>query len=119
MSEFMKNRDDSPYVRAALNGLDFADFGQLSPAQQSLVLMRAAQIQQRDRGPILLEGDPMFGAPGSNAPETRFGFPTFGKIDAISTTNNALGGGGANGGQSAQYALGGPRSAQFTVKLQF
>jgi hypothetical protein len=44
--EFTKNRDDSPYVSAALNGLDFADFGQLSPAEQSLVLMRAAQIQQ-------------------------------------------------------------------------
>jgi hypothetical protein len=42
----MKHRDDTPYVWTALNGLDFSDFGQLSPAEQSLVLMRAAQIQQ-------------------------------------------------------------------------
>jgi hypothetical protein len=53
----MKNRDDSPYIWAALDGRDVADFGQLSPDQQSLVLMRAAQIQQTDRCAILLEGD--------------------------------------------------------------
>ena len=57
MSERMKNRDDSPYIWAALDGLDVADFGQLSPAKQSLVLMRAAQIQQTDGCSILPEGD--------------------------------------------------------------
>jgi hypothetical protein len=62
---------------------------------------------------------PMFGAPGANEPETHLGFPNFGQVDPGSTTNLAPGGGGAVGGQSAQYALGGPRSAQFTVKLQF
>jgi hypothetical protein len=60
---------------------------------------------------------PMFGAPGSNEPETHLGYPNFGRVDSGSTTNFALGGGGSQGGQSAQYALGGPRSAQFTVKL--
>jgi hypothetical protein len=62
---------------------------------------------------------PMFGAPGANEPETQIGFPNFGQVNPGSTTNFALGGGGAGGGQSAQYALGGPRSAQFTVKVQF
>jgi hypothetical protein len=63
---------------------------------------------------------PMFGAPGYNEPQTRLGFPNFGQIDSDSTTNFALGGGnGAVGSQSPQYALGGPRSAQFTLKLQF
>jgi hypothetical protein len=63
---------------------------------------------------------PMFGAPGANEPETHLGFPNFGQVDPGFTTNFALGGGGSvGGGQSAQYALGGPRSAQFTVKLQF
>jgi len=64
---------------------------------------------------------PMFGAPGYNEPETILGRPNFGKVDTVSTTNLALGGGAALavGAQSAQYALGGPRSAQFTVKLQF
>jgi hypothetical protein len=60
---------------------------------------------------------PMFGAPGANEPFTRFGIPAFGKV--LQTTNEDLGGGGISGGQSYQYALGGPRSAQFTVKLQF
>jgi hypothetical protein len=62
---------------------------------------------------------PMFGAPGANEPETHLGYPDFGQVDPGSTTNLALGGGGSVGGQSAQYALGGPRSAQFTLKLQF
>jgi hypothetical protein len=54
----MKNRDDSPYIwAAALNGMGLGDFGQLSPAEQSLVLMRAAQIQQEDRCSLFLEGD--------------------------------------------------------------
>jgi len=53
----MKNRDDTSYIWAALDGRDVADFGQLSPAQQSLVLMRAAQIQQTDRCSTLLAAD--------------------------------------------------------------
>jgi hypothetical protein len=57
MSDHMKTRDDSPNVWAALEELDVADFGQLSPAEQSLVLMRAAQIQQTERRSIVLAGD--------------------------------------------------------------
>jgi hypothetical protein len=60
---------------------------------------------------------PMFGAPGGNQPNTGFGISGFGKVDT--TTNEALGGGGAGGGQSFLYSLGGPRSAQFTLKLLF
>jgi hypothetical protein len=61
---------------------------------------------------------PMFGAPGSPEPGNIFD-PVFGKIGPGSTTNLALGTGAALGGQSPLYALGGPRSAQFTIKLQF
>jgi TonB dependent receptor len=61
---------------------------------------------------------PMFGAPGSSEPGNILD-PVFGKVGPGSTTNLELGGGAALGGQSALYALGGPRSAQFTVKLQF
>jgi hypothetical protein len=61
---------------------------------------------------------PMFGAPGSDEPGSIFD-TTFGKIGPGSTTNLLLGGGAALGGQSPLYALGGPRSAQFTIKLQF
>jgi outer membrane receptor protein involved in Fe transport len=62
---------------------------------------------------------PMFGAPGFNPIITFLGFTNFGKIGTGVTTNLALGGGAGGTGQSPQYALGGPRSAQFTVKLQF
>jgi hypothetical protein len=61
---------------------------------------------------------PMFGAPGFNQPDTGLGIAGFGKVSPT-TTNEALGGGGAVGGQSTLYGLGGPRSAQFTLKLQF
>lgn len=61
---------------------------------------------------------PMFGAPGSDEPGSIFD-TSFGKIGPGSTTNLLLGGGAALGGQSPLYALGGPRSAQFTIKLQF
>jgi hypothetical protein len=61
---------------------------------------------------------PMFGAPGSDEPGSIFD-TSFGKIGPGSTTNILLGGGAALGGQSPLYALGGPRSAQFTIKLQF
>jgi hypothetical protein len=53
---------------------------------------------------------PMFGAQGSTNQTPYSG---------ILLLNLALGGGGSVGGQSAQYALGGPRSPQFTIKLQF
>jgi hypothetical protein len=61
---------------------------------------------------------PMFGAPGSGEPGNPSD-PSFGKIGPGSTTNLELGSGAALGGQSPLYALGGPRSAQFTIKLQF
>jgi hypothetical protein len=61
---------------------------------------------------------PMFGAPGSTQPYSALpGFVAFGKVDT--TANEALGGGGTVGGQNALYELGGPRSAQFTLKLTF
>jgi hypothetical protein len=60
---------------------------------------------------------PMFGAPGFTEPNAEFGTSGFGKVGT--TTNDALGGGGASGGQSTLYGLGGPRSAQFTLKLMF
>jgi hypothetical protein len=56
---------------------------------------------------------PMFGAVGSMwTPYTGLG-AVFGKVWPGYTTNVAL------GGQNPLYALGGPRSAQFTLKLHF
>jgi hypothetical protein len=61
---------------------------------------------------------PIFGALGFGAQITELGFPGFGRL-ATATTNNALGGGGTSDGQRALYEVGGPSSAQFTLKLIF
>lgn len=62
---------------------------------------------------------PMFGAPGFSAIQNYLQRGGFGQVGICCTTNVALGEGGGGTGQSPQYALGGPRSAQFTLKLQF
>ena len=90
--------------------------------ETDLALRRRFNLTERVKLDVRAEyfnvfNHPMFGAPGGNQPNTGFGISDFGKVDT--TTNQALGGGGSAGGQSFLYALGGPRSAQFTLKLQF
>jgi hypothetical protein len=91
--------------------------------QTDLALRRRFNLTERVKLDVRAEyfnvfNHPMFGAPGATEPDSGVGLAGFGKVSA-ETTNLALGGGGAGGGQSALYALGGPRSAQFTVKLIF
>ena len=43
----------------------------------------------------------------------------FGQVYPGYTTNFAMGGGGANGGQNPLYSVGGPRSGQLTLKITF
>jgi Carboxypeptidase regulatory-like domain/TonB dependent receptor/TonB-dependent Receptor Plug Domain len=91
--------------------------------QTDLALRRRFKLTERLNLSVRAEyfnvfNHPMFGAPGSPEPGNIFD-TTFGKIGPGSTTNLLLGGGAALGGQSPLYALGGPRSAQFTIKLQF
>jgi hypothetical protein len=63
---------------------------------------------------------PMFGAPGDIFdPETRVGIPSFGTVGPLGTTNQALEDGSGQTGQNYLYAVGGPRSGQFTIKLLF
>jgi hypothetical protein len=69
---------------------------------------------------------PMFGIPGSQCnPDTFWGtpssgvLPTFGKICPGTSTTNIDSGSGQPNAQSALYAVGGPRSAQFTLKILF
>ena len=68
---------------------------------------------------------PMFGSPGSQCnPDSLWGSPggtvspDFGKICPDISTMNVDANLGLNG-QNALYAVGGPRSAQFAVKLHF
>jgi hypothetical protein len=91
--------------------------------QTDLALRRRFNVTERIKLDVRAEyfnvfNHPMFGAPGAAEPYSGLpGFVAFGKVAA--TTNEALGGGGTVGGQSPLYGLGGPRSAQFTVKLIF
>jgi Carboxypeptidase regulatory-like domain/TonB dependent receptor/TonB-dependent Receptor Plug Domain len=106
MGDFPRNSLRSPY----------------SIDQTDLALRRRFNLTERLKLDVRAEyfnvfNHPMFGAPGFNEPNTEFGILGFGKIDT--TTNNALGPGGTSGGQNPLYAVGGPRSAQFTLKLLF
>ncbi len=55
---------------------------------------------------------PNFGSPINLLTSRLFGFST-------QTLANSLGSGGANGGLNPLYQIGGPRSIQFALKLQF
>jgi hypothetical protein len=92
--------------------------------QTDLPLRRRFNLTERVKLDVRAEyfnvfNHPMFGAPGNTEPNSQLGNLNFGKIDVSNTTNVALGGGRPRGGQSPLYALGGPRSAQFAVKLLF
>ena len=111
---------------------DFPRNGLRSPYsinQTDLALRRQFSISERVKLDVRAEyfnlfNHPMFGLPGSGCnPESFWGYQggsalsNFGKVCPGSTTN--LDGSGTITGQNALYALGGPRSAQFTLKLHF
>ena len=59
----------------------------------------------------------MFNHPNFNPPTNSLTSPLFGR--STQTLANSLGSGGANGGFNPLYQIGGPRSIQFALKLQF
>jgi hypothetical protein len=97
--------------------------------QTDLALRRQFSLSERVKLDVRAEyfnvfNHPMFGIAGSQCnPATYWGFQggppssSFGKVCPGTTTN--LDGGGFPNGQNALYAVGGPRSAQFTIKLLF
>ena len=99
--------------------------------QTDLALRRRFNLTERVKLDVRAEyfnvfNHPMFGIPGSNcAPNTFWGFqggtalPRFGKVCSGDSTTNVDEGGASVNGQSALYAIGGPRSAQFTLKVIF
>jgi hypothetical protein len=96
--------------------------------QTDVALRRRFNLSERVKLDVRAEyfnvfNHPMFGLPGSQcAPDDQWSYgggsmnPDFGKV--CSTANLDAGGGGGSG-QSALYAPGGPRSAQFTLKMIF
>jgi hypothetical protein len=100
--------------------------------QTDLALRRRFNLTERVKLDVRAEyfnvfNHPMFGLPGSGCnPYSVWSSsgstvdPAFGKIcPGTSTTNLEAGGRPGGSGQSALYAPGGPRSAQFTLKLLF
>lgn len=94
------------------NGL--RDFG---ATQWDSTLRR--QFRFHDRFSLQARGDffniinhPNFGPPVNYLTSPQFG-------EATRTLNNSLGGGGQSGGLSPLYQMGGPRSIQLALKLQF
>ena len=99
--------------------------------QTDLALRRRFDLTERVKLDVRAEyfnvfNHPMFGLPGSDcAPATFWGSqggtarPSFGKVCPGSSLTNVDEGGDAFNGQSALYAVGAPRSAQFTLKVIF
>jgi hypothetical protein len=112
---------------------DFPRNGLRSPYslnQTDLALRRQFNLSERVKLDLRAEyfnvfNHPMFGSPGSQCnPNSLWGSPggqafsSFGKVCPGTSTTN-VDGTGLFGGQSSLYAVGGPRSAQFTAKLHF
>ena len=88
-----------------------------SATQWDLTLRR--QFRLHEHLSLQVRGDffnilnhPNFGAPNNYLSSPQFG-------EATQTLNNFLGGGGQNGGLTPLYQVGGPRSMQFALRLQF
>jgi len=93
--------------------------------QTDLAIRRRFSLTERVKLDFRVEyfnvfNHPMFGAPGDIFdPETRVGIPGFGTVGPSGSTNRALDAGAGQTGQNYLYAVGGPRSGQFTIKLLF
>jgi hypothetical protein len=111
---FPRNGLRSPY---SINQTDLALRRQFSLTERLKLDLRAEYFN--------VFNHPMFGSPGSRCnPDGLWGSPggtarsAFGKICPGTSTTN-IDGTGPFSGQSPLYAVGGPRSAQFTAKLHF
>jgi len=98
------------------------DFGRnvlrgFGAAQADLAFQRqfhlTERMQLRFRGEFFnIFNHPNFGPPTNNLTSPLFGYST-------ATLASSLGSGGANGGLNPLYQIGGPRSIQLALKLQF
>ncbi len=94
-------------------------------SQADAALRRQFRLGERLRLDVCAEYFNVFNHPKFDNPSGLWGsssygqFDNFGKVTPGYTFNVGLGGGGNQGGQAPIYAPGGPRSAQFTVRLSF
>ena len=80
-------------------------------------LRRQFNLTERVRLQLRAEVFNLFDRPNFGNPVNDLGSSLFGQ--SVQTLGGSLGAGGVNGGLSPVYQVGGPRSAQFTLKVQF
>jgi len=85
--------------------------------QVDLALQRQFHLSDRLALRFRAEFFNLFNHPSFGSPTNVLTSPLFGR--STQTLANSLGSGGANGGFNPLYQLGGPRSIQFALKLQF
>jgi hypothetical protein len=86
-------------------------------AQADLGVERQFHLDEQIRLRFRAEFFNIFNHPNFGNPTTVLTSPLFGR--STQTLANALGSGGANGGFNPLYQIGGPRSIQLALKLQF
>lgn len=85
--------------------------------QADVGLQRQFHLSERLRLRFRAEFFNLFNHPNFGSPTNVLTNPLFGR--STQTLANSLGSGGANGGFNPLYQIGGPRSIQFALKLQF
>jgi hypothetical protein len=85
--------------------------------QADVALQRLFPVTERMRLNFRGEFFNIFNHPNFGNPINTLTSPLFGR--STQTLANSLGSGGANGGLNPLYQIGGPRSIQFALKLQF
>ena len=86
-------------------------------AQADIGLQRIFRLTERTGLRFLGEFFNIFNHPNFGSPTNSLTSPLFGR--STQTLANGLGSGGANGGFNPLYQIGGPRSIQLALKLQF
>jgi hypothetical protein len=95
--------------RNSLRGFGFS--------QVDVSLRRQLNLTERVRLQLRAEVFNLFDRPNFGNPVNDLRSSLFGQ--SVQTLGGSLGAGGVNGGLSPVYQVGGPRSAQFTLKVQF
>lgn len=85
--------------------------------QMDVALQRQFHLTERFALRFRAEFFNLFNHPNFGSPTNVLTSPLFGR--STQTLANSLGSGGANGGFNPLYQIGGPRSIQFALKLQF